>query len=722
LRVLRLARHAADAGRLLRSHGFFIGGAAILVLIIGLAGIAIWNARQHVVTERERDATNLAVALAEQTARYVQTVDLTMMEIKSWIAVLDLQTPATFESGMRSSAVHQGLVERRPEVLQALAIAIVGADGVVVNTSRPEFPPGHNVVGRDFYEYLKLHNDPAMVIGSLANSLTGSPSLFFAKRVNSSDGIFLGLVLGVVDAAYLSEFYRSIGDRLQGSVTLLRSDGRVLVRYPNFPSTARLQLPGESPWLGRVAIGGGSYLSPGFIDGVASLVIVQPLRDYPLVVDVSLPESVILAPWRRETTYIVIVVLVISIGLITVMRVMAAQLMRQRQHNIALNRSGANLIASEQKLRTYAEMSADWFWEQGADLRFLRDSNIPLTSLPTDIGKTRWDFADSAMSPQRWDPHKADLAARRPFRDFRWERIRTDGKRRYMSTSGDPIFDGAGVFLGYQGTGRDITADVEAAEELRLAKERAESASRAKSEFLANMSHELRTPLNAIIGFSELMHDERIDRTAVNHMEWSEAILSSGRHLLDVINNMLELTRIEAGHCELADDRVSLAIVARSCLVMIRLRAEESRLRIDCELADLNVLIRADGRLVKQVVLNLLTNSVKFTPAGGVISINLEHPGSGDLVLVVSDTGVGIDSAVLPSIFEPFVQADVSIARRFGGTGLGLAISRKLMALHGGTLTIESVVGRGTTVRATFPAARLIAQRQLVATATQMPI
>ena len=188
-------------------------------------------------------------------------------------------------------------------------------------------------------------------------------------------------------------------------------------------------------------------------------------------------------------------------------------------------------------MKTFAELSADWFWEQDADLRFVRDANIPLTSLPTDVGKTRWDFADPAMSPERWDAHKADLAARRPFRDFRWERLRTDGKRRYMSTSGAPIFDEAGTFLGYHGTGRDITADVEVADELRRAKERAEAASRAKSEFLTNMSHELRTPLNAIIGFAELIQDqERAGRNGNKYAEWAGDILISGRHLLHVIN------------------------------------------------------------------------------------------------------------------------------------------------------------------------------------------
>ena len=322
------------------------------------------------------------------------------------------------------------------------------------------------------------------------------------------------------------------------------------------------------------------------------------------------------------------------------------------------------------------------------------------------------------MDPGRWHAHMADLAAQRPFRDFRWEMLSSDGKRRHISISGDPFHDDVGTFLGYHGTARDVTADVEAAEELRSAKDRAEAASRAKSQFLTNMSHELRTPLHAIIGFAELIHVQADGAIGANYVAWAGDILTGGRHLLSLINGVLELSRIEAGHYDLSDDKVDLASVAHVCVTMVRLQAEANQLRIDCAIEE--TVILADSQAVKQIVLNLLSNAVKFTPAGGVVSITAERSVSGEVSLIVADSGIGIDATTLASLGEPFIQADPSTSRKYGGTGLGLSISRKLMALHDGALTIESVPGEGTAVRITFPAARVNASSQYAVTTAQI--
>jgi PAS domain-containing protein len=255
------------------------------------------------------------------------------------------------------------------------------------------------------------------------------------------------------------------------AVKLISRDGIVIAGQPALPDQRGMRVAEGSPWFDRVAAGRGSYLSPGTRGGVQQIVTVHPLRDYRLVVDVNMSEHAALLSWYKQATGLGIATIGIAAGITALFAVIASQFRRLREQNVRLRQRAAALRGTQRRLRAVAEMSADWFWEQDADLRYVRDSHIPHTSQPTDIGKTRWDFGDPAMDPRRWDAHKAVLAARRPFRDFRWERIGTDGKRRYMSTSGDPIFDEAGHFLGYLGTGLDKTGDIEAAEELRQAKE-----------------------------------------------------------------------------------------------------------------------------------------------------------------------------------------------------------------------------------------------------------
>ena len=187
-----------------------------------------------------------------------------------------------------------------------------------------------------------------------------------------------------------------------------------------------------------------------------------------------------------------------------------------------------------------------------------------------------------------------------------------------------------------------------------------------------------------------------------------------------MINNVLDLSKIEAGRYELIDEPVDIGAVVSSSLGMLRLRAHRSGVTIEWPNDTGSAILRADGQAVRQIVLNLLTNAIKFTPAAGTVTVRLESTGNGDLALVVSDTGIGIEKSALEYLGEPFRQADSSIARQFGGTGLGLAICRKLIEMHGGSLTIESKAGVGTTVRAIFPTDRVMSSPQLAGREVQL--
>jgi signal transduction histidine kinase len=244
--------------------------------------------------------------------------------------------------------------------------------------------------------------------------------------------------------------------------------------------------------------------------------------------------------------------------------------------------------------------------------------------------------------------------------------------------------------------------------ELRAAMKQAEFANRAKSDFLANMSHELRTPLNAINGFSELMLSSTFgpigDR---RYREYVKDINASGQHLLTLINEILDLSRIEAGKREISEARVDLGGLIASCLRVVRHRADDKGIALDNQAQGNLPILWADETALKQVLLNLIVNGIKFTPAGGRIAVSVE-PGHDGLALVVTDTGIGIAAKDLKAIQKPFGQVDNSLTRDQEGAGLGLPLAKALTELHGGTLTIESTPNEGTAVRVWLPNDRVI--------------
>jgi signal transduction histidine kinase len=238
----------------------------------------------------------------------------------------------------------------------------------------------------------------------------------------------------------------------------------------------------------------------------------------------------------------------------------------------------------------------------------------------------------------------------------------------------------------------------------RRAKEEAEAASRSKSSFLATMSHELRTPLNAIIGFSEMMMREVLGELGNDqYRSYASDIHDSGTHLLQIINDILDLSKAEAGKLDLYEDVFDLRDTVRSVRQLISARKGSGAPLPSADLPDDLPLLRADERKTKQVLLNLLSNAVKFTPPGGSIVISGRYDGTTGLTLSVRDTGIGIAPDDLGRVLRPFEQVESTLARSHQGTGLGLPLVKALMELHGGSVELHSELGIGTEVKVTFP-------------------
>jgi signal transduction histidine kinase len=296
------------------------------------------------------------------------------------------------------------------------------------------------------------------------------------------------------------------------------------------------------------------------------------------------------------------------------------------------------------------------------------------------------------------------LAGRDWGRIYRRELVTAAG--RLLEARSDPTPDG-----GFVSTFTDITEARAAEQELRRAKEAAEAASRAKSRFLATVTHELRTPLNAIIGFSDALLRESGNPNAERIGEYAQQVNHAGRQLLGLINTILDVSRLDAGHFELAEDRVDPVRMVRAAARRAGASAQAAGIELLFDLPEDLPPLRADERRLSQVLGNLLGNAIKFTEAGGVVTTSVVLMDDGDgggLLIRVADTGIGIAEQDLDTVFEPFTQIEATLSRRFDGSGLGLYVSRALVQAHGGDLVLRSRHGVGTTAEIRLPAERLV--------------
>lgn len=349
-------------------------------------------------------------------------------------------------------------------------------------------------------------------------------------------------------------------------------------------------------------------------------------------------------------------------------------------------------------LNTYEEQASDWLWETDSDHHLMSPpermehlfghktgtlANCSLTELSLDRNSEGWPQLREAFSTQE------------SFRSLIVRAVDLEGQDRWISLSGRKREDG-----GWHGVGSDVTIRESALIQLRDAMEEAKSSSRATTAFLAATSHELRTPLNAIIGFSQLL--ESIEVPPEKTKDYLQTISGAGTHLLNIVNGILEMAQIEAGQKTLRYEEVDVAAVTQEAIEFLSLQLETAGTNLRFSPPQMDATLTADRQALRQVLLNVIGNALKFTPSGGAVDIEIIVRDE-EIDLVVSDTGIGIAKEDVNRVLQPFAQADDRLERRYEGTGLGLPIAKGLIEMHNGSFSIESQPGEGTRIRIGLP-------------------
>jgi PAS domain S-box-containing protein len=683
-------------------------GIALIIVVLAAAGAGIWDRRKTAIEQARRQITDLTIILAEETDRSIDTADRVLREVRKKIAAPYIDDDDRFHGLMASEAVHDVMQRRSSELQQPARVRLIAADGRLVNDSGAWPAAAVDLSSRNYFEYLHQHKDPVVYIGASHVAKVGNArSFFLARRIEARDGKFLGVAVADFNVDYLDKFYGMMIRSIGGSVAVFRRDAAIIARLPDASGPLGDGSAQSSAFDAVVEKGGRAVLSPARFGAAPRIVALQPLEHFGLAVAVSVPEATVLADWKRHSIFIAAGAICVAVVFGLLLRALAKQ-------SRSLERSEAGLRKSEARFRDFALTSSDWFWETDAQHRFVYQSE-EIREFGQDprnrLGRLRIDLAaDAADEPEKWREHMAALSRHEPFRNFVYERQIGGDPVHIISVSGNPVFDSAGRFLGYRGTARNITEEVLAERSLRAAKAAAESANLAKSHFLANMSHELRTPLNAILGFAELLERGAAGPLQPQGREYAGLIRQSGAHLLEVINGLLDLARIDAGRLELQEERgIDPRRLVLQCVKLVEPQADAAALHLSADVADPAPLLVADRTRLTEILLNLLSNAIKFTEPGGSVSIGMHRTGDGEALFEIRDTGIGMTGSELEIAFEPFGQVDPGLGRRSAGTGLGLPLARRFAELHGGSLRIQSEKGVGTAATLLLPAARVLA-------------
>jgi signal transduction histidine kinase len=681
----------------------------LCTILVSAYGASMYGSLHRSYRQTLDDATGALQSIARSsevgTNRSIFEIDAMLIGVER---MLDTVLPGT---PLADRKVKLLLTQVNDQTLAIRDIVIVDAAGQFLNNAGSTAPIERNLADQPWFAAHQKAGLPSLYIGEpMRSRATGSWSIMMSRPL-LQHGTVMGVVAAEVPISIFTDFYNSVVANGAVRVALLRDDGTLMASEPHREEAIGRRLTDMTSVLAAAAKArSGVIASAPKDDGGISLIGFEHIPARPLVLTASRDRDDILGQWRSECvgSLVAFVLFAVTAGTLTWMMVRALD----RQYRASLE-----LRAGEERLKRQSDLLQSTLENMGEGLSvFDRKGRlmawnsrfVEMLDLPADLSNDTTLHDILILQSARGDFGSVDTKAEARerfesfFRDIPYVRERVTRNGRTLQIRRRAMPGGAVVSL-YS----DITERKAAEIKMAQAWAQAELANRAKGDFLANMSHELRTPLNAIIGFSEILSGEHLGPLKnARYLEYSSDIHSSGLHLLSIINDVLDMSKIEAGKLDIHEEEVDLPQLLAGSVRMVRERARQQQIELVCHADDPYLAIIADERAMKQCLLNLLSNAVKFSKIGGRVAVEARVDAENRTVITIADEGIGMTEAEQERALQPFGQAHSSTTRTYGGTGLGLPITQGLVEAHGGTLSIVSSPGKGTSVSITLPAER----------------
>ena len=676
------------------------------MLLIGAYGASVFYSLQRARDQALKDA---AAALAEMarsaesgTARPLHEIDAMLTGVER---IVDTVLPT---AALDSPTLKTVLDQFDAQSLTVSDLLILDAEGRAVYQTNSQPADLRSYRQSAFFTAHRPGATPHLFIGDPKPNAVGGGWAITLSRPLMRNGVVLGAIAARIPVASIANFYDAIAGNGDTRIALLLDDGTLAagrlagdaaIGSKPASAVALLAAAARAPTgLLETPIG------PGETEALSAF---RRVGARPLIVAATRATDRILGRWDRQRNASLAGFVLFAAAVVGLAWLADRTLRAGRFANAYLRRSEARLKRQNSLLQSTLESIGEGLSVFDGRGRLIARNRrfCELLDLPADLARgaplrevltrqaLRGDFGDAepqAEVDRRLEQFYRQVPAVK-------ERVTSDGRVLQIRRSAMP--DGAVVSV-YS----DITELKAGEARLHMARSQAELANHSKSEFLANMSHELRTPLNAIIGFTEIISLELFGPLGNDkYLEYIKDVHASSLHLLSIINDVLDMSKIEAGKLELQKEAVNLQTLIADVVRIVHERAGSRRIGLVCELAEEPVIIWADERAMKQILLNLLSNAIKFSLEDGAVHIRVGAARTDAAVIEVEDHGIGMDADEQARALQPFGQAKPATTRTYGGTGLGLPITKGLVEAHGGSLTILSRPGEGTTVRLVLP-------------------